>query len=44
MHNFMPSCVFFIFHVHVEFSAEAQHYGVSAKSWMVMLLSCVLLF
>jgi len=28
----------------VEFSAEAQHYGIFAKSWVVMMLYCVLLF
>lgn len=27
----MLSCIFFIFHVHVEFSAEVQHYGISAE-------------
>lgn len=40
----MPSCIFFNFQVYVEFSAEAQHYGISAMCWMMMVLSCVLLF
>lgn len=39
----MHSCIFFILPVHVEFNADAQHYGISAKSWMLM-LSRVLLF